>query len=150
MTPSIDGLHISQTKFVSDILRKAHILDSKGCNTPICVANKLQKNKGCLFKNHSLYKSIDGSLQYLTLISPDIAFTVNKLSQFLAAPTTLYWQAYKRVLRYMRSIAHFGLQFFNSGSLTLTAYFDADWGFDLNDRRSIGGYCVDLGTNLVS
>lgn len=62
VTLSIDGLHISQTKFVGDILRKCHILNSKGCNTPICVADKLQKNKGCMFKNHSLNRSIDGSL----------------------------------------------------------------------------------------
>ena len=103
-----------------------------------------------MFENHSLYRSIVGSLQSLTPTSLDIAFTINKLSQFFTAPTTLHWQACKRVLRYLQSIAHFGLQFFNSGSLTLTAYFDADWGFDLNDRRSIGGYCVDLGTNLVS
>lgn len=41
VTPSIDGLHLSQTKFVGDILRKAYMFDSKGCNTPTSVVDKL-------------------------------------------------------------------------------------------------------------
>ncbi|KAH9731198.1 retrovirus-related pol polyprotein from transposon RE1 [Citrus sinensis] len=150
VTPSAEGLHLSQTKYVGDILRKAHMLESKGCNTPISVADKLQKDKGCSFTNPSLYRSIIGSLQYLTLTRPDIAFTVNKLSQFLAAPTSLHWQACKRVLRYLQSTTHFGLQFFKSGSPSFIAYSDADWGSDPDDRRSVGGYCVYLGSNLVS
>ena len=99
VTLSAEGLHLSQTKYVGDILRKAHMLGSKGCNTPISVADKLQKDKDCIFENPSLYRSIIGSLQYLTLTRQDIVFIVNKLSQFLAAPTTLHWQACKRVLR---------------------------------------------------
>lgn len=91
VTPSTEGLHLSQTKYVGDILKKAHMLESKGCNTPIGVADKLQKNKGNVFENPSLYRSIVGSLQYVTLTRPNITFTVNKLSQFLAAPTVLHW-----------------------------------------------------------
>ena len=126
------------------------MLGSKGCNTPINVADKLQKDKGCTFENSSLYKSIFGSLQYLTLTRPDIAFTVNKLSQFLTAPTTLYWLACKRVLRYLQSTTHFGLQFFKSGSPILTIYSYTDWGSDPDNRRFVGRYCVYLGSNLVS
>ncbi|KAH9682071.1 retrovirus-related pol polyprotein from transposon RE2 [Citrus sinensis] len=90
VTPSSAGLHLSQTKYVGDILQKAHMLDSKGCNTPMSVADKLYKDKGTLFENPSLYRSVIGSLQYVTLTRPDIAFTVNKLSQFLAALIVLH------------------------------------------------------------
>ena len=54
------------------------MLDSKGCNTPVSVADKLYKDKGNLFENPSLYRSVVGSLQYVTLTRLDIAFTVNK------------------------------------------------------------------------
>ncbi|XP_052300125.1 secreted RxLR effector protein 161-like [Citrus sinensis] len=129
---------------------KAHMLGRKDCNTPISVADKLQKDKGRMFEYPSPYRSIVGSLQYLTLTIPDIAFTVNKLSRFLAAPTNLHWQTCKRVLRYLQSIAHVGLQFFNLGLLTLKAYSNANWGSDPYDRRYVRGYCVYLGSNLLS
>ncbi|KAH9705793.1 retrovirus-related pol polyprotein from transposon RE1 [Citrus sinensis] len=150
VTPTSAGLHLSQTKYVGDILKKAHMLDSKGCNTLMSVADKLYKDKGKLFENPSLYKSVIGSLQYVTLTRPDIAFIVNKLSQFLVAPTMLHWQACKRVLRYLQCTTTYGIQFYNSKSFSLTAFSDADWGSDPDDRRSVGGYCIFLGSNLVS
>ncbi|KAH9741982.1 retrovirus-related pol polyprotein from transposon RE2 [Citrus sinensis] len=150
VTPSLDGLHLSQTKYIGDILQKAHMLGSKGYNTPMSTIEKLRKENGVLFENPSLYRSIIGSLQYVTLTRPDIAFSVNKLSQFLVVPIVLHWQACKRVLRYLQSTTNYGLQFLSSSFLLLNAYSDADWGSDPDDRKSIGGYCVFLGNNLVS
>ncbi|XP_024043052.1 uncharacterized protein LOC112099809 [Citrus clementina] len=92
------------------------MLDCKGCQTPMSSTEKLIKDKGAVFENPSLYRSL----------------------------------ACKRVLRYLQSTANYGLQFYNSGSLNLTAFSDADWGSDLNDRRSVGGYCVYLGNSLIS
>ncbi|KAH9769651.1 retrovirus-related pol polyprotein from transposon RE1 [Citrus sinensis] len=150
VTPSVEGLHLCQTKYVGDILKKAQMIESKGCSTPMSSTEKLVKDKGAAFENPSLYRSIVGSLQYLTLTRPEIAFTVNKLSQFLANPSVLHWQACKRVLRYLQCTADLGLQFYASGSLTLSAFSDADWGSDLDDRKSVGGYCIYLGNNLIS
>ena len=148
--PSVKGLHLSQTKYIGDILKMANMLESKGCSTPISVGEKLYKDKDATFENPSLYRSIIGSLQYVLLTRPDIAYIVNKLNQFLQAPTVLHWQACKRVLRYLQSTTHFGIQFFRSGSLSLTAYSDADWGSNPDDRRSIGGYYVFLGNSIIS
>ena len=128
VTPSVEGLHLSQTKYICDILSKANMLGSKSCTTPISVSKKLQKDLGSPFENPSLYRSVIGSLQYVTLTRPEIVFTVSKLSQFLTAPTVLHWQACKRMLRYLQATAHFGLKFHHSGSPTLTTYSDADWG----------------------
>lgn len=150
VTPSGDGFHLCQTKYIGDILKKTYMLKSKGWKTPINVSVKFQKNQGIIFENLSLYRSIVRSLQYVTLTCPDIAFTINKLSQFLAASTTQHWQACKRVMIYLQNTAHYGLQFRNLGSFTLTTYSDGDWDSNPDDQKPIGGYCVYLGNNLVS
>ena len=53
-------------------------------------------------------------------------------------------------MRYLQCTANLGLQFYASGSLTLSAFSYADWGSDLDDRKSVGGYCIYLGNNLIS
>lgn len=55
------------------------------------------------------YQRIVGSLQHLEITRHDVSFTVNKLSQFMHAPTQLRWQSLKRVLRYLKRTIHHGL-----------------------------------------
>ncbi|XP_024046566.1 uncharacterized mitochondrial protein AtMg00810-like [Citrus sinensis] len=150
VTSTVDGLHLSQTKYIGDLLKKAQMVNCKGCPTPMSSTEKLVKDKGAVFENPSLYRSMVGSLQYVTLTRPEIAFIVNKLNQYLSNPSVFHWQVCKRVLRYLQYTTYYGLQFYSSGSLKLTAFSDADWGSDLDDRKSVGGYCVYLGNNLIS
>ena len=63
------------------------MVGAKSCPTPMCSSNKLAYDKGVLFEHPSPYRSIIGCLQYLTLSRLDIAFSINKLSQYLQAPT---------------------------------------------------------------
>lgn len=72
------------------------------------------------------YRSIVGALQYLTLTRPDLAFAVNKVCQFLHAPTSVHWTAVKRIIRYVQHTMNIGLYFEMSKSLTLSAFLDAD------------------------
>ena len=96
------------------------------------------------------YRSVVGALQYLTLTRPDISYSVNKVCQYLHAPTTLHWAAVKRILRYLRHTTKLGLKICRSSSLLITAFSDADWAGCLDDRRSTGGFAIFLGANLVS
>ena len=66
------------------------------------------------------------------------------------APRTTHWTAVKRILRYLKYPEGLGLQITKSSSLLVTAYSDADWAGCADDRRSICGFVVFLGTNLVS
>jgi hypothetical protein len=90
-----------------------------------------------------------GALQYLTLTRPDISFAVNKVFQFLHAPTTVHWAAVKRILRYLKQSTKVGLKIGRSSSLLVSAFSDADWAGCLDNRRSTRGFAVILGSNLV-
>jgi hypothetical protein len=95
-------------------------------------------------------QSIVGALQYLTLTRPDISFVVNKVCQFLHAPTMVHWAAVKRILRYLKNSTRIGLKISKCRTLLVSGFSDADWVGSLDDRRSTGGYAIFLGTNLVS
>ena len=97
-----------------------------------------------------MYRSTIGALQYLTLTRPDLAFSVNKLSQFLQAPTVAQWNACKRILRYVKGTLSHGLFFQPTQLLTLEGFANADWAKILDDRKSVSGICVFFGGNLVT
>ena len=145
-----DGLFLSQTKYAHDILARAQMLDSKPIATPMVVSQHLSSD-GDAFADSTLYRSIVGALQYLTITRSDIAHSVNTASQFLHAPTDLHFQAVKRILRYVKGTLHFGLTFTASSSPPwLVAYSDVDWAGCPDTRRSMSGYSIFLGSNLVS
>jgi histone deacetylase 1/2 len=96
------------------------------------------------------YRSIVGALQYLTLTRLDLCFSVNKVCQYLHAPTTEHWTAAKRILRYVKDTLKLGITFIKSSSTFLSAFSDADWAGCLDDRWSIGGFAIFVGPNLVS
>ena len=96
------------------------------------------------------YRSIVGGLQDLTLTRPDISFAINKVCQYLHAPTTQHWTAVKRILRYVKGTADIGLKIKQSSSWLISAFSDADWAGCLDDRKSTGGFAVFLGSNLIS
>ena len=97
-----------------------------------------------------MYRSTIGALQYLTLTRPNISFSVNKLSQFLKAPTQHHWSACKRLLCYVSGTHTLGLSFRSTAQFTLEGFSNADWAFNVDDRSSTTGYCVFLSGNIVT
>ncbi|KAM1099692.1 hypothetical protein ACFX15_006016 [Malus domestica] len=149
ITQQSHGLFLSQSKYVSDLLIKTDMLQSKSCTTPCLAYNRLLKDDGKPFNNPALYRSIVGALQYLTFTRPDIAFSVHQVCQFMHCPMESHFVAVKRILRYLRGTQDYGIQF-STGDLTFYAYSDADWAGDPNDRRSTTGLVVYLGSNPIS
>lgn len=105
-----------QQKYIKELLGKTKILDCNVCATPMTLTPKLSRLDSEEFTDPSLYRSIVEALQYLTLTRPDIAFSVNKLSQFLTSPTVSHWTACKRVLRYLKGTSSLALQFVPSSA----------------------------------
>jgi histone deacetylase 1/2 len=147
-----NGILLTQEKYANDILERVGMSQCKPVNSPMSTSEKLSRYEGSILgpKDATNYRSVVGALQYLTLTRPDISFAVNKVCQFLHAPTTVHWAAVKRILRYLKQTTNIGLKIGRSSSLLVSAFSDADWAGCLDDRRSTGGFAVFLGSNLVS
>jgi histone deacetylase 1/2 len=118
----------------------------KPTNTPMSTSEKLSAYEGDPLgvEDATRYRSIVGALQYLTLTRPDISFSVNKVCQFLHAPTITHWTVVKRILRYLKDTSNLGLRFSKSPSMLVSAFSDADSAGCPDDRRSTGGFAIFL------
>ncbi|TQD90539.1 hypothetical protein C1H46_023885 [Malus baccata] len=144
---STKGIFLHQTKYLLDLLKKSTMEGAKPCCTPI--GSQKLDHSGPLLSNPTEYRAIVGGLQYLTWTRPDLAFAVNQICQFMHAPREQHLQAAKRVLRFLKGSISHGL-WFTKGPINLSAFSDADWAGCTFDRRSTSGYCVFLGSNLIS
>uniref|UniRef100_A0A2N9J9M1 Integrase catalytic domain-containing protein n=1 Tax=Fagus sylvatica TaxID=28930 RepID=A0A2N9J9M1_FAGSY len=79
-------------------------------------------------------------------ISPSLSI---RFVQYMSTPTTIHLAAAKRILRYLRGTLNHGIAF-SPGPIQLSAYTDADWAGDPDDRRSTSGYLVYLGSNPIT
>ncbi|XP_042058701.1 uncharacterized mitochondrial protein AtMg00810-like [Salvia splendens] len=149
VTYTSSGIFLNQAKYARDILQRASLEESKPVSTPLVAGCQLSTD-GQPFEDPTLYRSLVGLLQYLTITRPDLSFDVNLVSQHLQHPTIAHFQAVKRILRYVKHTPAFGLSFTCSSSFSLVAYSDADWARCVETRRSTYGYSIFLGGNLVS
>ncbi|XP_035845798.1 uncharacterized mitochondrial protein AtMg00810-like [Helianthus annuus] len=146
---SATGVYLSQAKYAHDILARAGLLDSKPVDTPLSTTDTFH-SKGDSFHDPTLYRSLVGALQYLTITRPDLSYAVNQASQHLQSPTVSHFQSVKRILRYVKGTIAFGLCFSKPTTTKLVGYSDADWARCIETRRSTYGYSIYLGGNLVS
>ncbi|GKA85881.1 putative copia-type protein [Tanacetum coccineum] len=89
-------------------------------------------------------------LLYLIITEPDLSYAAHCLSQFIHAPRTPHFDAMIKVLRYIKLCPGQGLHFPNNSSLQLKAYCDSDWANCPITRRSITGFCIFLGSCIIS
>lgn len=152
MQKDTNGLLLSQAKYAGDTLARVGMIKCKPMLTPLSTSEKLSCYEGTALSadDRTRYRSIVGALQYLTLTRPDLAFSVNKVCQFLHAPTNVHWTAVKRILRYVQHTLGFGLRLNKSSSTLISAFSDADWAGNIDDRRSTAGFAVFFGSNLIS
>lgn len=112
VTPTQDGLFLSQRKYISDLLTRTHMSQAKPALTPLATSPTLTLRSGSPLSNPTECRAVVGSLQYLSITRPDIAYTVNKLCQFMHQPTADHWSAVKRLLRYLCGTLDHGISLF--------------------------------------
>lgn len=150
VTRSSHGLFLSQQQYATDILQRAGMANCNPVSTPIDTNSKLSSAAGPPVTNPTLYRSLAGALQYLTLTRPDIAHAVQQVCLHMHDPRESHFQLLKRVIRYIKGTLGLGLQVTPSSSTSLVAYSDADWAGCPDTRRSTSGYCVFFGDNIIS
>lgn len=111
---------------------------------------RLTSDDDQVLHNPTKYRRLVGRLIYLTVTRPDIVCAVRTLSQFMGEPRLLHWNATLRLLRYIKSTPGQGLLLPSINSLELKAYCDSDWAGCCMTRCSISGYCIFLGSSLIS
>jgi hypothetical protein len=96
---SKEGTFVHQAKYTKDIVRKFKMEDSKAKTTPMSTTTALDADEEGEHVDQKEYRSMIGSLLYLTATRPDIQFSVCLCTRFQASPSTLHRQAVKRIFR---------------------------------------------------
>lgn len=126
------------------------MLNAKLVATPMAPQPKLSLHRGKAIDNPMEFRTVVGSLQYLAFTRPDIAYSVNRLSQFMHRPTDLHWQAAKRILRYLPGTLSHVILIKPNSPLHLHTYSDADWAGDTDDFVATNAYILYLGSTPLA
>ena len=142
------GYFLCQKRYTWKLLNKFAMENSKPVSTPFVVGEKLQKEDGTPKIDGKTYRSLIGSLLYLTATRPDIVFAVNYLSRFMQSPSEMHFKVAKRILRYLKGTLEFGIQFVKSSAVRLVGFCDSDWAGNDDDMMSTSGYCFSIGGSI--
>ncbi|GKE55122.1 putative ribonuclease H-like domain-containing protein, partial [Tanacetum coccineum] len=109
VTQKDDGIFINQDKYVDEILKKFGFSTIKTASTPMETSKPLLKDAEAKDVDVHLYRSMIGSLMYLTSSRPDIMFTVCVCARFQVTPKVLHLHGVKRIFRYLKGQPKLGL-----------------------------------------
>nr|GEU68013.1 ribonuclease H-like domain-containing protein [Tanacetum cinerariifolium] len=121
------GMFLSQRKYAPEILEQAGMISCNSSRTLVNTESKLGDD-GDSVSDQTLYRSLAGSLQYLTFTHPDISYAVQHVCLYMHDPREPHFSYLMRILRYVR---------------------DADWAGFPTTQRLTSGYYVFLGNNLL-
>ncbi|GJY53488.1 putative ribonuclease H-like domain-containing protein [Tanacetum coccineum] len=145
-----DGIFIHQEKYVHDILKKFDLESVRTATTPYEAPKPKSNNEPDDAVNVHLYRSMIGSLMYLTASRPDIMFAVSACSRHQVTPFTSNLNAVKKIFKYLKGQPKLGLWYPRDSPFVLEAYSDSDFAGANNDRKSTTGGCQFLGRRLIS
>ncbi|GJR34631.1 retrovirus-related pol polyprotein from transposon TNT 1-94 [Tanacetum coccineum] len=144
------GIFINQSKYANEILKKFDLHKSDPVDTPMVERTKLDEDLSGTPVDQTKYRSMIGSLMYLTASRPDLVFAVCMCARYQSRPTKKHLEAVKRVFRYLQGTINMGLWYPKDTAMALTAYADADHAGCQDTRRSTSGSAQFLGDKLVS
>ncbi|KAL0441848.1 UNVERIFIED_CONTAM: Retrovirus-related Pol polyprotein from transposon RE2 [Sesamum radiatum] len=143
-----EGIFYMSRKYTETLLKKFKMESCKTVTTPLVTGEKYQKEDGSQKVDGSMYRSLIGSLLYLTATRPDIMFATCLLSRFMQSPSQVHYAAAKRILRYLRGTKDFGIWYKSTNDAKLVGYTDSDWAGSVDDMKSTSGYTFSLGSGI--
>ncbi|GKA29464.1 hypothetical protein Tco_0715709 [Tanacetum coccineum] len=127
VTQKYDGIFISQDKYVDEILKKFGFLTVKTASTPMETSKPLLKDAKAEDVDVHLYRSMIGSLMYLTASRPDIMFAVCSCARFKVTSKVSHLHAVKRIFGYLKGQPKLGLWYPKDSPFDLEACNDSDF-----------------------
>ena len=137
-------IFLDQTHYLTKLIRRFGFHDS----IPLSIPADPHTSLSFLFSDDSLppshfpYQTIVGCLQFAYIgTRPDLSYAVSVAAKFCANPSPAHCNALRRILKYLARTLHLGISFSgNNHPLSLTAYSDADFAINLDDRKSRSGF----------
>jgi hypothetical protein len=140
---------IHQAKYINDLMKKFNMVELKPVSTPMSMGMVLNLDENGEDVDQREYRSMIGSLLYLTVTRPDIQFVLCLCTSFPSSPHSSHQTAVQRIFRYLKHTPEFGIWYSASFSLDLVGFSDADFAGYGIDRKSTSDTCHFLGSFLV-
>ena len=140
----------SQEAYSKSILKKFNMKKCNPVSTPVDCDIKLSKHDEGSNVDPTYFKSLVGSLRYLTCTRPDILYGVGLVSQYMEEPKTTPLLAVKRILHYIKDTTSYRLYYSSIDDFQLMRYTYSDWEGDLDERKSTSGYVLFMENTTFS
>jgi len=144
-----NGTFVSQGKYIKDMLKKFGMGDTKAISTPMGTNGNLDSDASGNIVDQKMYRSMIGSILYVTASRPNVMFSVCMCARFQASPRESHLKAIKRILRYLKHTQNVGLWCPKGARFELIGYSDSNYAGCKVERKSTLGTCQLLESSLV-
>ncbi|KAG6505923.1 hypothetical protein ZIOFF_031236 [Zingiber officinale] len=127
------GIYVSQFSYAKRLIEKFGLIDGKKRSTPLDVNTRLRCDEGTCLSDPRPFRTLVGSLIYLTIKRPDIAFSVGMVSRYMQEPRKPHFEEAKKILKYVNPTLNLGLLYEKGVEFSLQGFADAD--FDRASRQ---------------
>ncbi|GJV97284.1 retrovirus-related pol polyprotein from transposon TNT 1-94, partial [Tanacetum coccineum] len=143
------GIFINKAKYALQILKKHGMNKCDSIGTPMTTKPKLDADLSGTPINQTKYRSMIGSLMYLTSSRPDLVQAVCYYARYQARPIEKHLKEVKMIFRYLKGTINMGLWYPKNSGFELTAFSDADHVGWIDTRKSTSKGIQFLGDKLV-
>ncbi|KAI3700454.1 hypothetical protein L2E82_45084 [Cichorium intybus] len=147
---SKEGIFINQQKYTKSLLERFGMTNCSKAKVPLPAGTKLNPSLDKPKTDIQQYRSMIGSLLYLTASRPDIMFAVCNCARYQADPREPHLAAVKTIFRYLHGTVAYGLWYPANSGFYIQAYSDSDLGGCSIDHKSTSGGCQFLDGKLIS